>query len=966
MPSFRSIFVILLISLVLVPLFPDPAGAQSGRGRRRVTTREAEPPPPPVIVPEITSSIKQDALGSATRFRLKNGMTVVISEQHAAPLVAMVSTFRSSDDGELDVAAGVLAAYERAVNGETAETLRSLGVLWGSTATADGPVFYMIAPPTSLKEAIGLQLEALNSVSSEMEEPLETRTTAVLLEPNRAWRQLLAQSGLTTDATEGSASALRRFTYLAGSRVRSSPKASSDPVSNPAADSARRLLRPEKLIISIAGNVPTVETLTEIQRRYAGFPPAAPVPSPGPKDATAPRKPQPTTAAGDQQPPPASESAEKPSAPAEGLLYALDRAATPGAVVTLGFNVSGVDDKQRAAIEVLRALMGVGRGSRLHRLLVDDQRMVSTVGAELIGIGAGRFFILQMQFPAGEPDPGLDRAESSVFRELDRIRRQLPSEGELVRAKSMLEKEHVDRDSIYLGRALLLARAESSGGDFREALRYRELIRAVTAEQVQQAAARFFGLNAAVVHEYLPVSAPERVFDSESYSRTVAAWAAGFGRPVDPKNVAAADEDAQAVVQGNERSFDEQALYESIQPQALRDFSTYSGPKAFVKEDRSRPKVTVAILFQGGRLIEQPATSGTTELMLRSMLFASARRSADEVVRELEQLGAEIEMVLEPDYFGVELSVLSRNADHAVRLVRDLIEEPAFRETDVEQARAAQLRAIRDSRHDPLERAEHLLAEMIFPGHAYAFSPHGGEQVVAATTVDQLKELHQKSIKRQLPLVVIVGDTQGSALVAGPVADGFRRRDLDATIQVKAPQGYRRGERTESASSRWSRVIVGYPGPKAGNDDRTALELLSSAIRSRLAATGFRADVRSESRFSGGWVVTRLFTYAGSEQAARDALRAAINRVSQSGLSEAEREVALEQAVAEHNAVLQVQSERAGAYAEAIYCQRKPEEVDHFRERLSEVKLEDAKRVAAEYLKPESSSVVVLRATGSR
>ena len=39
-----------------------------------------------------------------------------------------------------------------------------------------------------------------------------------------------------------------------------------------------------------------------------------------------------------------------------------------------------------------------------------------------------------------------------------------------------------------------------------------------------------------------------------------------------------------------------------------------------MREDRSHPKLTIGIYFQGGRLIEETATSGMTELMLASGL----------------------------------------------------------------------------------------------------------------------------------------------------------------------------------------------------------------------------------------------------------------------------------------------------------------------------------------------------------
>ena len=136
-----------------------------------------------------------------------------------------------------------------------------------------------------------------------------------------------------------------------------------------------------------------------------------------------------------------------------------------------------------------------------------------------------------------------------------------------------------------------------------------------------------------------------------------------------------------------------------------------NGPRAFVREDHSLPKTTIALLFQGGRLIENETTSGTTERMLRSMLHGNLRRAGQDLANELEQLGGEVETVVEPDFFGFVLSVLSRDADLTLRFLRECIEEPAFRDDDVQRARVVQIGTIRTARDSSLARAQELLTQ---------------------------------------------------------------------------------------------------------------------------------------------------------------------------------------------------------------------------------------------------------------
>src|SRR6266850_748309 len=74
---------------------------------------------------------------------------------------------------------------------------------------------------------------------------------------------------------------------------------------------------------------------------------------------------------------------------------------------------------------------------------------------------------------------------------------------------------------------------------------------------------------------------------------------------------------------------------------------------------------------------------------------------------------------------------------------------------------------------------------------------------------------HARAVKRQLPLAIIVGDTDGSALVSSQIAEGFKRRDVDAAIQVRSPQRASTVEKIEQRRRNQTTIGVGLAGPKA-------------------------------------------------------------------------------------------------------------------------------------------------------
>ena len=79
--------------------------------------------------------------------------------------------------------------------------------------------------------------------------------------------------------------------------------------------------------------------------------------------------------------------------------------------------------------------------------------------------------------------------------------------------------------------------------------------------------------------------------------------------------------------------------------------------------------------------------------MLRAMLRSTTSRKGDLIALELESYGGDIQIINEPDMFGYTLDVLSRNAEPAVKLLLDIIENPYFDKPELARERDALIRS---------------------------------------------------------------------------------------------------------------------------------------------------------------------------------------------------------------------------------------------------------------------------------
>jgi zinc protease len=1009
----RPLIVSVSMAVLLNGVFPFAAFSQSGRGRPKVPQpSSSSSPPQPVVVPEATAVLKQEQAGTRSRFVLRNGMTVVIIEQHATPIVASVACFKvdALQDSSMRSAARLLEHI--ILNGKSERTgspgiaeLRALGAIVEATSSYAGAAYSLLASPEKFKDAMAIQAEMLQNPSidaASMRREIPVAIQDQYLDSNRGNSGNASQfvsrlsdtayseASCATKVDDPAAFSMTRLIDLAfgGPESASETNLRSMTIEQLAAFYQAHY-RPDKLIISVVGDVSTFDTLVSIEQLYGAFgiKPNTPneaknrVPSATSKGTASPARARPSGISSDQpqanpgaaqvnsSPTPKPESSAQPK-----VRYASDRFDITQSIVSLGFRVTGASSKDWQALEVLSALAGQGRASRLAGSLIEGQMLANRIETACVAIAGDGLFTVQICPVSESRDAGaIDRAESSLFKELDQLRRILPTDSEVARAKTVLEKRLVDETGTYLGRARTLARAEAAGMEFQLALDLRARIRAVTAEDIRRVAAKYLTLGNTSIHECEPLSAPARTFDGNSFATTVSTWAPGFADAVDTAVARSAEANAAVpvVAQGAERSPEQRMLMESVQPLPVRDFSTLNGPKAFVREDHSQPKVTIAILFQGGRLIEDAQTSGTTELMLRSILYGTARRSFAQVTQELEQLGADVQLIVEPDYFGFILSSLSRNADRALRLVREAIEEPAFRDDDIAIARLAQLSSIRGARDSSAGRSNELLLQALFPGHTYSLPSHGREEVIATLTSETLRDWHQRVIKRQIPVAIVVGDTDGSALVSSQIAEGFKRRDADTVTQVKVPKGATPTEKIEQRRRDQTTIAIGFAGPKADSSDVMAVELIEAALD--LEGGSLLRELRDNQNlvsiahvedidmFAGGAIVACEVTAPDNESRARAALLSEFQKIAKGGLTTEDLASARALLATLRVARLQSQTEHAIAYARAIFYQRQATDADTFVDRLSKVTAEDIKRVSSAYFKASAASAGVVR-----
>ena len=157
--------------------------------------------------------------------------------------------------------------------------------------------------------------------------------------------------------------------------------------------------------------------------------------------------------------------------------------------------------KGDAELDLLASILATGKGSRLYQALVYEQKIAQSVEAmQSSGVLGSRFMIGVVARP-GVP---LERIEAAVDKELAKARKEKPKDEEVTRARNAYEAQFVKSLESVRQRASILNTYEAELGDAGYVQKDLDRYRQASADGIRDAAAKFVDLDKRVVLRVVP------------------------------------------------------------------------------------------------------------------------------------------------------------------------------------------------------------------------------------------------------------------------------------------------------------------------------------------------------------------------------------------------------------------------------------------------------------------------------
>ncbi len=725
------IFFNLAFLFFILPLIP-PAGAQ--------TT------PADQALAQIASCLD--------RIALDNGLVVLIKDDPAAPLVAIQAWIRtgSANEGE-DLGGGLSHAMEHMIfkgtparpPGAIAQAIDATGGAINAYTAGDRTVFSVELPARHWHAGLEVLADALRNAAfpeEEWQREKEVIRREMAMDQDNPDRQLARLLWETAYRVHPYRAPVIGYPDVFGALTRQDLRTF-----------FQRHYAPNNMILALVGDVRAPEAEAAIRERFGDWPRRAGAPAPLPAE-----------------PDQIGERLARRTGP-----YAVTR-------VAIGWHTVNTAHPDAPALDLLAALAGNGRSSRLAREIKDRRKLAHEISAwSFTPLDPGLFGLQAVCDPGREADligalqdeVGRWAGEPFARAELEKARRRL-----LVETLAQLQTTRGQADSFAAG--------EFYAGCPFFFRTYLQRLERVAPADLQTAARKYL----------------------RAENRTTAVLAPTPAGPPGPRPA-------------------------PPQPPAgqVEKITLASGVPLLLREDHRLPMVWMTAVCGGGLSLEQASDNGITSLMAELLTRGAGGRPADALARAIESRGASLDAFAGQNSCGLRMEGLARDAPELMQILADCLLAPDFAPEELVRRKPIQLALIRQQRESPFFLAQEALRQALFPEHPYRFAPEGTREAVEALTAGQVRAWHAKTAVRENTVLAVFGDlTSGQARALAEKC--FRRfpagpRPQPAGVfpQPALPRRVRRAEPREQAV-----LLAGFPGVDLWDPRGDALDLLQQAL----------------------------------------------------------------------------------------------------------------------------------------
>jgi zinc protease len=634
------------------------------------------------------------------RFVLDNGLTVVVHEDHKAPIVAINTWYHVGSKNEKPGKTGFAHLFEHLMFGGSEHApgryidgMERIGATdLNGTTNPDRTNYFENVPTSAVDFTLWMESDRMGHLLGALDQKtLDLQRGVVQNEkrqgenqPYGVTRQLLTQN-----------------TYPVGhpySWTTIGEMADLDAASmNDVQEWFKTYYGPSNVVVVIAGDI-DVKTAREKVTKYFGDIPAGP---------------------------PVAHQ-EVWIAKMSGTHRQIVQDRVPQARIYKVWNIPEYGSADADYLDLVSDCLSTGKSSRFYKRLVYDDQIATDVAATVDLREIGGQFVIRA---TARPGQSITRVEKELDEELARFIKSGPTPDEMQRIKTQYQANFIrgiERIGGFGGKSDRLAQSQVFRGSPDAYKISLQRVHLATAEDLRAAAQRWLSDGVYILQ-----------VDSFPDYKTASAGADRSKAP-------------------------DTGTPPELKLPKLQRTTLSNGLKVILAERHEVPLVDFTLASDAGFASDASTSPGTANLAMLVLTDGTRTRDALKISDELESIGATLKGSSNLDLSFVSLSALTAKLDPSLDLFADVVLNPSFPENEVKREQKLVLAGIEREQNAPTTLALRLLPELLYGnGHPYAnpLTGSGTKESVAKLTREDLIKFHDSWLRPGNSTLVVVGDT---------------------------------------------------------------------------------------------------------------------------------------------------------------------------------------------------------------
>src|SRR5689334_20891480 len=647
-----------------------------------------------------------------TSFKLKNGLTVIVHEDHKAPVAAVTVWYNVGSKDEPKSKTGFAHLYEHLMfngsenlPGDYFTYLQQIGATdYNGTTAQDRTNYFETVPAGALERALFMESDRMGHLLGAV--------TQGVLDNQRSLVQNEKREG---DSRPGGLIQYSLYGDLfpAGHPYHHTVIGSMADLDAASLADVKQWFRnkygPNNAVLVVAGDVKPDE-VKRLAEKYFGPIPSGPVNNPA--------------------------MAGVPTLAKPKTVELKDAVATT--IIQHYWAVPGLLNKQLAALDIGGSVLGGLASSRLDKIMVRDEKLAVAVSAGMSPLQRAGIFSV-----AAYVKPGVDPA--LVSKRLDEILADYiakgPTADEVQRAVMSEVSGQIrglEKVGGFGGKAVSLAEGQTYAHDSDFYKKTLATYASITPSAVRAAMQQWLRRPPLTII----LSPGERTAYTEAKAVTP------------PK----ANDKNDGAVKGN-RTIPPVGQLASLQFPTITHTQLSNGIPVEYAQRKTVPVTQVALSFDAGAAADSPQTHGLADMTMSLLDEGTSKLSSQQVAEAEERLGADVSAQNGGDRSYVMLNALTPNLAPSLDLMTGVVKDAAFRPDDIDRIRSQILTGIAQQQKDPQRVANRLLPQVLYgAAHPYAGPPSGDPKAIAKFTRDDLIAFRQHWLRPDNVKIFIVSD----------------------------------------------------------------------------------------------------------------------------------------------------------------------------------------------------------------